>query len=46
MLGLGLVILVLGLVTVVKDSGFLGFIVHLRPGLAIFSYGLEGFRFF
>ena len=25
---------------------FLGLIVHLRPGLARFSYGLEGFRVF
>ena len=28
------------------DLGFLGLIVHLRPGLARFSYGLEGFRVF
>ena len=36
----------LGLVTVVLDLGFLGFIVHLRPRLGRFSYGLEGFRVF
>ena len=31
---------------VVSDSGFVGFIVHLHPGLTRFSYGLEGFSVF
>ena len=37
---------ILGLVTVVKGLGFLGFRVISRLGLARFSYGWVGFRVF
>ena len=52
MLGLGLLSVRVRVFRVRVSQGcvgfrfFLGFIVHLRPGLTRFSYGSEGFSFF